>query len=222
MGRNRARDGVQFFESDVEARIVGQNRADAGQECIGAGTPAVAVASCRRAGDPLRFTVRTHGPTVNRAASLARTKGRPRSIRERKPALSSRADAAIRPCAVAMPASRIRSSPVLETRGIRIDDRRHDPGHTRLDQGVGAGRCPAVMTAGFEGDVGGGASSRCAGIAQGVDFGVRFAGAFVPTAPDDPAAIWPAHSRRAGWGGWCTGRVRPVAAPRPSSRGRRR
>ena len=49
---------------------------------------------------------------------------------------------------------------------------RHDPAGRLPDQRVGAGRRAAVVGAGFEGDVGGGARASSPAIAQGMDFGV--------------------------------------------------
>ena len=57
-------------------------------------------------------------------------------------------------------------------------------GNTGGDERVGAGRGAAMMGAGFEGDVGGGATGGIARCAQGVYFGVWFAGILVPAFAD--------------------------------------
>ena len=56
-----------------------------------------------------------------------------------------------------------------------------DPGQTRLQQGIDAGRRAAVESAGFQRDVGGQAAYRLGGVVQRRDLGVRPARGLVPT-----------------------------------------
>jgi len=60
--------------------------------------------------------------------------------------------------------------------GIRVEGCDVDLGNTGLEDGVGAGRGPAVVTAGLEGNVKGGAPGELAGLGQGNPLGVRTAG----------------------------------------------
>ena len=62
---------------------------------------------------PVRVAIRPSSV----AASLSRTCGRPRSIRQRKPRLTARASSASRPVSTVIPASRSAANPRPETRG---------------------------------------------------------------------------------------------------------
>ena len=82
------------------------------------------VAACFVASDPFRFTVGEPGTTINTAATLQRTHGRPVAMRLMKPMLSSVASCCSSPTRTSMPASRRRSKPVPLTAGS--DHRSHD------------------------------------------------------------------------------------------------
>src|SRR5690606_29118594 len=56
-------------------------------------------------------------------------------------------------------------------------------------QGIGTGRGAAVMAAGFQGDVGGGAARPVAGLTQGMHLGMWLTGLGVPAFADDLAAL---------------------------------
>ncbi len=73
--------------------------------------------------------------------------------------------------------------------GVGILHRRDHPRHPGTHQRVGARRGAAEMTAGLEGHVGGGAACILAGLAQGMDLGVRLAGADVPALADHLAVL---------------------------------
>ena len=66
---------------------------------------------------------------------------------------------------------------------------RDHPADAGLDQGHGAGRRPAVVGAGLEADVDGGAERRGARAPQRLGLGMRPAARLGPAAADDPA--WP-------------------------------
>ena len=61
------------------------------------------------------------------------------------------------------------------TRHLRIgvDGRGHHAPHPRFDQGIGTGRRAAMMGAGLEGDIGGGAAGGRAGLLQRQHLGMR-------------------------------------------------
>ncbi len=115
------------------------------------------------------------------AATFMRTHGRPRCMREKKPMFSSRDGAP--PLAaddVDLDAGRAQARDALAgDQRIRVFDGDDDPGDAGLDQRIAARRRAAVVRAGFEGDVGGGAARRrpVAGVAQRHHLGVGFAGA---------------------------------------------
>ena len=63
---------------------------------------------------------------------------------------------------------------------IRVADGAHDARDTRRDERIGAGRLAAVMAAGLERDVGGGALDRLHAGVEREALGVRLAAALVP------------------------------------------
>jgi hypothetical protein len=84
--------------------------------------------------------------------------------------------------------------------GVRIGHRGDDPSDAGLDQGIHARRRAAMVVAGFERDVGGGAPCGVSGRPQGTDFGMGLAGLLVPAFADD-AAVPDEHAADAGiWG----------------------
>lgn len=73
--------------------------------------------------------------------------------------------------------------------GVGILHRRDHPRHPGAHQRIGARRGAAEVAAGLEGHVGGGAACILAGLAQGMDLGVRLAGADVPALADHLAVL---------------------------------
>ena len=76
------------------------------------------------------------------------------------------------------------------------------------DQRLGAGRGAAVMGAGLERDIGGGAARQLPGLGQRQGFGMGPPARLGPAAPDDPAAL---HDHAADGG------VRPTQALAPAA-----
>ncbi len=77
--------------------------------------------------------------------------------------------------------------------GVWVDGGDDGAGDAGVDEGVGAGWGSAVVSAGFEGDVGGGAGGREAssvGLFEGGDFGVVALGVEVRALPDNFGAGW--------------------------------
>jgi len=70
---------------------------------------------------------------------------------------------------------------------VGVGDRGDYPAHARGDDGIGAGRRAAVMSARLEADVERRAPSPLAGRLERHDLGVRTAGSLVPAFPDDLA-----------------------------------
>ena len=83
-----------------------------------------------------------------------------------------------------MPAARKRAMPRPATCRVRVFDGDDDLGNAGVDQRIAARRRAAVVRAGFERDVGGGAAGRGAGGAQRHDFGVGGADALGVTFGD--------------------------------------
>src|SRR5690606_38510576 len=75
--------------------------------------------------------------------------------------------------------------------------------HTRdtgVNQAFGAGRGAAMVAAGFQSNVGGGATGLFSGHAQGVHFGVGFTGFLMPAFTDDLALLADNNATDAGIG----------------------
>ena len=112
-----------------------------------------------------------------------------RSMRDRKPRLSSRAASRIKPMSTAMPASRSFLNPPPATRGFGSSHAATTRETPAAITRIRARRRFAEMRARFERDVSGRAACAFAGIAQREHFGVRFAGALVPAFGDDFVAV---------------------------------
>ena len=87
----------------------------------------------------------------------------------------------------ASPQQRVSALPAHARVGVL--NGKHDARDTRFDQGIGAGRCAAMMAAGLEGDI-----RRCAGDgllrrAKCHNFGMRLARALVATFANDAIAL---------------------------------
>ena len=136
---------------------------------------------------PLSSALRPSSET----AALSRSQGRPRSMRETKPMLSSRASSSHRP-------DDDLDAGGGETRGtlagderIRIAHRHHHPADAGGDERIGAGWRAAVVRAGLEADDDGGAAyidTAARGVAQRHHLGVRAARLLGVAAADDAAA----------------------------------
>ena len=88
------------------------------------------------------------------------TCGRFFRIRVRKPAMSRRASSAPRPLSKAIPARCENGMAAAGDAGVRVLDRRHHAGDAGPHQRLGAGAGLAMMRAGFERHIGGGAARR--------------------------------------------------------------
>ena len=135
-------------------------------------------------------------------ASLTRTQGRPRSMREKKPRLSSRPAACINPVSVSTPAAIELAEALPVHRRERIAAGGDHAGDAGGDQRIGAGRRAAHVRAGFERDVGGGAARLHARLAQRVDFGMGLAGAQVDSPRRRPCPCARSRSRPSGSVWW--------------------
>lgn len=83
---------------------------------------------------------------------------------------------------------------------VRVLHGSHHPRHTGVDQRFGTGRRAAMVAARLQGDVGAGTAGTLTGLAQGMHFGMRLAGAHVPAFADHFAV---AHDHAAYTGlGW--------------------
>ncbi len=120
-------------------------------------------------------------------------------MRETKPMFSSRASFSSRPLAVSMSGGLQQGQALASDQRIGIGHRRDDARHTGGNQGLGARRRATVVAARLQRDIGGGAMGLVTGCMQGMHFGVRFAGFFVPAFADDPA-IANQHTTDAGVG----------------------
>ena len=163
-----------------EPGIVVAHRADAGEDGAGAGAPPMAVAPGLGAGDPLaaavierRLTVQAGGQLEAQpgpAAGHARDEADVELARLGRQGTDGSGDAGgTQP-----------GQPLARHLRIGVFHGGHHPRHAGLDEGVGAGGRAAVVAAGFQGDVGGGAARALPGLAQGMHFRMGLAGALVP------------------------------------------
>ena len=177
-----------------QAGVIADDAAGAGDDGVGGEAVVMHVGARRFAGNPLAFAVGECGFAIERGGEFDGNKR------------ASCGDAAEETTVEHLRlfftntfsnfnASRLQAGDALsgnERVGVAAGD--DDAGDTGGNQRVGTGRGAALMRAGFEADVGGGATGGSARFAQGVRFGVRLTGADVKafadgfTAFDDHAA----------------------------------
>jgi len=190
---------AQLGGANGERRIVGQQRAAAGDDGGTPGPQALDVTAGRGAGDPLALaaghggtTVKTRrhldahiGPAAGMAADESNVQ-RPGLILEKAAVHGhSRCPQGVEPLAGGA--------------RIRIRHGRHYPLHAGFHQRLGAGAGTSAMMAGLEAHVGGGAGGPPAGGVDSVHFGVGFAGPCVPAFADHITAAHQ-HAADAGIG----------------------
>ncbi len=91
-------------------------------------------------------------------------------MREIKPVLSSRACTCISPTAISMPWACNSAMPLPRYFGIGVLHGSHHSDDTGINQGIGAWRRAAVMTARLQRDVDGCIFGLVSGLLQGMDF----------------------------------------------------
>ena len=179
----------QLLGAHGEPGVVEDDRLHPGEDGAGAGTQALHLAARLGTGDPLGLAgahggtaIEAHGhlqahegPAVGHAHHEAGIE-RQRLVlqqthRHLEAGLAQQGDA---------PAGHL---------GIGVLHGDDDAGHPGLDQRPGAGAGAALMGAGFQGHVGGGAAGGLPRRAQGVDLGVGLARPLVPALADDPLVL---------------------------------
>ena len=175
----------------VEARVVVEHGAYAGQQRAGALAPGVAVGASGFAGDPLALAVLERGAAVERHCRLQPDPG-PLPLHAREETDVQLARRIGLRAAVDDDAGRAQACRALAGhQRVRVFDGHHDAGHTGIDQGVAARRRAAVVRAGLQRDDDGGALCAFAmlgRVAQGHHLGVRPAG-LLRVATADHAAV---------------------------------
>ena len=170
-----------------QARIVVAHRADAGQDGAGAGPPAVAVAACVGAGDPLAAAV-VQGRLAIQAGRHLQAQPGTTAGHARDETDIQFARLVLQQTACRFDAGRPQQGEATAgNQRIGVFHGRDDAADAGSNQRFRAGRRAPVVAAGFERDVGGGTARPLAGGAQGMDFGMRLAGLFVPAFADDLA-----------------------------------
>ena len=119
-------------------------------------------------------------------ANLTVTKGMPVRMYLKKTSLSCRQASCENPDRRFDPVPLQGLNALSGDQGVGIDRPDDDAAGTAGDQGVDAGRGPAVMAAGFEGDVEGRPGDRFRRIFDGVDLGMVLTAAAVVAFRDDP------------------------------------
>jgi len=193
---------AQFVRAHGQPRAIGQHRVGAGQHYRRLSAQTLHRRTRRRAGDPLALaafhrcaTIETHGqldPHEWQAMfhAFQKTLIELACICFQHPAFSG--DTGLGQALQTAPGD-LR---------IGITHRRYDPGNASGHQGVGARRRASVMAARFEGHIRRRAPGLLAGGAQGVDFGMGFAGALMPAFADNLAVTHHhATDSRIGMGG---------------------
>ncbi len=175
----------RLIETDIEPWIIGQHRADAGDDGGTAGPQPLDIGARRRRGDPLalarghrRATVETHGQLAADMGQLAAHAADKTGVER----LGLPAQQPHRHLDARRPQPRHAAAGDL---GVGIFHRRHHPGHSGGHQGVGTGRGTAMVAARLQGDVGRSAPGLFSRLGKGVDLGMGTTRLLVPTLADD-------------------------------------
>ena len=177
-----------------QASVVADDAAGAGDDGVGGEAVVMHVGARRFAGNPLAFAVGECGFAIERGGEFDGDKRAPCSDAAEETAVE-RLRFFFADAFGDVNTRRLQAGDALsgnERVGVAAGD--DDAGDASGNQRVGTGRGAALMRAGFEADVGGGATGGGARFAQGVRFGVRLTGADVKafadgfTAFDDHAA----------------------------------
>ena len=183
-------------------RVVGQGGADAGEHGAAFGALDLHVVPRRFAGNPLALAVGQRGFAVEAGGGF--------QLHKRAAAFDAGEEAAVElprfafhQAAGYLNAGGFKhGQPLARHQGVGVLHGGHHAAHAGADQGFGAGRSTAVVGAGLEGNVSGGALRGVAGLAQGVHFGMRLAGLEVETLADNlPALLNHAADARIGRSG---------------------
>ena len=176
-----------FHIAHVQARVVVAHRACAGEDGTGAGAPGMAVTARLASGDPLTLAVVQCRLAVQAGGHFQAHPG-PAARHARNEADVQLTRLRLHQAVLEEDARRAQSFHAIAAHlGIGIAHRRHHARHARFDQRVGARRRAAVVAAGFERDIDGGAACLRSGRAQRVGLGMRLAGADMPAFADDGA-----------------------------------
>ena len=195
-----------------QRRVVGERARSSHRHGVVLGPEQMPAGPRRRAGDPAAVSAARPDPPVERARELERHVG-PAPLDARQEARVERArlilHAAARDLNARFFEHGVAAARDAGIRVLRCDDGAGDPG---LDQRVGAGAGLAVMGAGLQGGVAGGASRAVAGAGERLGLGVGPAAGLGPAPPDDVSLVDEHAAHR---------RVGPHVAEAPASQRQR-
>ncbi|MNZ66233.1 hypothetical protein D3C78_844510 [compost metagenome] len=179
--------GVQseLIGTHGQPRVVRQHRVGAGQHHAGLGAQALHRRACCRTGNPLAFAAFHRRATVEAHGQL--------DPHERQAVLHALEEALVELSRFTLQHTTFGGdtglSQALQTATgdfrVRVLHRRDHAGHTGIHQRIGTGRRAAVVAARLKRHINGRATRLLTGRAQGVNLGVRLAGALVPAFADN-------------------------------------
>ncbi|MNF78608.1 hypothetical protein D3C84_607990 [compost metagenome] len=178
---------TQLVGAHGQTRAIGQHGVGAGQHHGGLSAQTLNGRTCGRAGDPLALAAFHGCPTIETHSQL--------DPHERQAVLHAFQKTLIELARLGFEHAAFGSNAgigqALQTTSgnlrVRIAHRCHHPGNPGIHQCFGTRRRAAMVAARFQRHISGRAPGQLTGGAQGVDFGVRFAGTFMPAFADDLA-----------------------------------
>ena len=185
----RRRERLAFGQAHGEPRVIGQHGAAAAEDRRAARAPALHVGTRRLAGDPLRLAAGQRGAAVQAHRQLH---PHPRAA-ALDPAEEADVEFARRLAHQAGVDGDAGSAQKARAAAVDLRERilggDHHPLHACGNQRIGARRRAAVVRAGLQRHIGGGATRPLAGFAQRVYLGMRLTGTLVETRADHPVAM---------------------------------
>ena len=180
---------VALLDAHVHRRIIGEHRTDAGEHRAAAGPQVLHIVACRIGGDPAALAIGQRGAPIqtHRKFDAHERPARAHALDESAVELPRRLGHEPAGDIDTRLAQALLAGPADARVGVpqRIDHARD----TGANQGLGAGRRTAVMTAGLQAHVGGRTPRTRAGRRQRIGFGMRGSGTFVPALAHDLAAV---------------------------------
>ncbi|MNF62061.1 hypothetical protein D3C84_437320 [compost metagenome] len=193
---------AQLIGTHGQPRIIGQHRIGAGQHHTGLRSQALHRGTGSGTGDPLAFATGHGGSTIQAHGQLDPHEGQA-VLHTFEETFIEFARLAFKHTALCGDAGLFQAlQAATGDCRVRVLHGRHHPCQPGVDQCIGARRGAAVMAAGLQRHVGGGTTGILAGSAQGMNFGVGFAGAHVPAFADNlPVTYDHTAHPRVGMGG---------------------
>ena len=182
--------GLGPFRAHGQQGVVGQDRADAGQNGLGAGAPKLAIGTRSGGRDPWAHAIEQGGSAIQRSANFAANPRAARLHARHKPQLDFMGLGGLRTDIHRYAGGAQFGKALACDQGVGVLQRSHHPAHARRNQGVTARAGAPLVSAGLQRDIDGGSLgvvAACGSVAQRHDLGMGPPGGLGLALPNDLA-----------------------------------